>query len=373
MNIRIGIVGLPNVGKSTLFNALTQSSKAAAANFPFCTIDPNTGIVEVPDERIDRLAEIVKPQRVIRSAIEFVDIAGLVAGASQGEGLGNKFLSHIRECHAIAHVLRAFDSTDIHHVAGKVDPADDLAVILTELILADLESIDRQLEKVARKARAGDKEGKADQALLEQFKTALEQNQLAVTVMEHLSEEDQKQAKRYQLLTTKKCMIIANTAEATYAGFDAAAFRDQIKPDMCSADFWSTVPVVPVCAQLEADLVGMDADERTVFLEEIGATHSGLQNLAQAGFRLLGLQQYFTAGVQEVRSWTIPAGATAPQAAGAIHTDFEKGFIKADTIAYTDFVQCGGEAGAKEAGKMRMEGKEYLVKDGDVMHFKFNN
>jgi GTP-binding protein YchF len=373
MNVTIGIVGLPNVGKSTLFNALTQSNKAAAENFPFCTIDPNTGIVEVPDDRIDKLAEIVEPQKIIRSAIEFVDIAGLVEGASKGEGLGNKFLSHIRECHAIAHVLRAFDSSDIHHVSGKVDPSEDFGVILTELILADLESIDRQIERLSRKSRAGNKEAQADQSLLEKFKIVLEAGQLAITAFDDLTEDEQKGAQHLQLLTTKKFMIIANTAEDNYASFDADAFREKVKPGMCSDELWATIPVVPVCAKLEADLVGMDKEEVTIFLDEIGAKQSGLQNLAQAGFNLLGLQQYFTAGVQEVRSWTIPSGARAPQAAGAIHTDFEKGFIKADTIAYQDFVDFNGEAGAKENGKMRMEGKEYIVKDGDVMHFKFNN
>lgn len=373
MNIKIGIVGLPNVGKSTLFNALTQSNKAAAENFPFCTIDPNTGIVEVPDERIDTIAKIVEPQKIIRSAIEFVDIAGLVEGASKGEGLGNKFLSHIRECHAIAHVLRAFDSSDIHHVSGKVDPAEDLGVILTELILADLESIDRQVEKLSRKSRAGNKEAQADQTLLEKFKGALEAGKLAITVFDDLDADELKIAQNLQLLTTKKFMIIANSSEESYSSFDPEAFRKKIQPDMCSDEFFAAIPIVPVCAKLEADLVGMEADEVSLFLDEIGAKHSGLQILAQAGFKLLGLQQYFTAGVQEVRSWTIPAGATGPQAAGAIHTDFEKGFIKVDTIAYADFIEFGGEAGAKENGKMRMEGKEYIVKDGDVMHFKFNN
>ena len=372
MNLSIGIVGLPNVGKSTLFNALTQSTKAAAENFPFCTIDPNTGIVPVPDERLDTIADMVKPEKVIASTIEFTDIAGLVAGASKGEGLGNQFLSHIRECHAIAHVLRSFNSTDIHHVDGSVDPKRDLDVIMTELILADLESVTRQIERLTRKVRAGDKEAKADLTLLETIKTTLESNHLAFELLSDLDEDSLKRFKRFALLTAKKYLIVANVAEDEYASFDEQAFRSQIQPTFINPNTFAQIPVVPVCARLEAELVGMTKDEQTEFLTEIGAQQSGIQALAQAGFDLLGLQNYFTAGPKEVRSWTIRQGATAPQAAGAIHTDFEKGFIKADTITYTDFVTCGGEAGAKEAGKMRMEGKDYIVQDGDVMHFKFN-
>lgn len=373
MNLSIGIVGLPNVGKSTLFNALTQSTKAAAENFPFCTIDPNTGIVSVPDDRIDKIAEIIVPQKIMRSTIEFTDIAGLVAGASKGEGLGNQFLSHIRECHAIAHVLRSFKNSDIHHVDGSVDPARDLEIIMTELILADLESVGRQLERIQRKSRTGDKDSKADLELLESLKELLEQNRLAYEMLVDLDEEGRSRFKRFALLTSKKYMIIANVAEDEYATFDGEAFRATIKPDFINDETFNAIPIVPVCARLEAELVGMTPEEQTEFLTEIGAKVSGIQALAKAGFELLGLQNYFTAGVQEVRSWTIRKGATAPQAAGEIHTDFEKGFIKADTIAYDDFIQCNGEAGAKEAGKMRMEGKEYIVKDGDVMHFKFNN
>lgn len=363
MNLKIGIVGLPNVGKSTLFNALTKSSQAQAANFPFCTIEPNVGMVPVPDKRIDKLVEIVKPEKTQRSTVEFVDIAGLVAGASEGEGLGNKFLSHIRECHAIAHVVRAFTGTDIHHVSGSVDPKRDLEIIMTELILADLESVDRQLERVGKKAKAGDKEGKIEYALLERFKVALESGKLARTV-EPESKDEESAFKRFQFLTTKPYFVVANTSEAEFATFDTKSFAENLGIE--------GITVVPICAQIEAELASLTEEEAQMFLEELGAEESGLERLIHAGFKLLGLQSYFTAGVKEVRAWTIPVGATAPQAAGEIHTDFEKGFIKADTIAYQDFVDNNGEAGAKEAGKMRMEGKEYIVKDGDVMHFKFN-
>ncbi|MCK5460714.1 redox-regulated ATPase YchF [Candidatus Gracilibacteria bacterium] len=364
MNIKIGIVGLPNVGKSTLFNALTKSAQADAQNFPFCTIDPNIGIVPVPDMRVDKLASIVNPERVQRSTVEFVDIAGLVAGASKGEGLGNKFLSHIRECNAICHVLRDFESSEIHHVAGKVDPKSDLEVILTELILADLESVDRQIERVGRKAKTGDKDAKKELELLQKVKIALESNQLASSL--DISEEEEKFFHKFNLLTEKKFLVVANASEDHFMYFNESDFRGKmsLRPE---------IPVLSVCAQIESELVDLSDEEAHEFLAEIGTTKSGLENLIQKAFELLGLQSYFTAGVQEVRAWTIRKGATAPQAAGEIHTDFEKGFIKADVIAYEDFVQYEGEGGAKEAGKMRMEGKTYIVKDGDVMHFKFNN
>ena len=364
MNLKIGIVGLPNVGKSTLFNALTKSAKAEAANFPFCTIEPNVGLVNVPDQRLKKIESLVQPEKLIHSSVEFVDIAGLVEGASKGEGLGNKFLSHIRECNAIAHVLRDFENGDIHHVSGQIDPGQDFRVILTELILADLESIERQLERVSRKAKTGDKEAKIDMELMERFKTALQAEKLANTV--ELNEEEALRARQFQLLTNKKFLIVANTSEDKFADFDTAAFAAKVNAP-------EGVPVVPICAQVEAELAELSDEDAQEFLESIGAQQSGLENLIQASFKLLGLQSYFTAGPKEVRAWTIRIGDTAPQAAGAIHTDFEKGFIKADVISYEDFVATGSEAAAKDAGKMRLEGKGYIVQDGDVMHFKFNN
>lgn len=365
MNLKIGIVGLPNVGKSTLFNALTKSSNAAAENFPFCTIDPNIGIVEVPDKRVDEISKIVQPAKTQRSVVEFVDIAGLVAGASQGEGLGNKFLSHIRECTAICHVLRDFQDTNVHHVDGSVDAKRDFDVIVTELILADLQSVEKQIERVVRKTKSGDKEAKAIFALLEKCKAALEEGKIASTV-ELESDDDEMYFKTFHLLTAKPFMIVANCLEDEFSSFNEAEFRKRVNaPDH--------IPVTPICAKTEAELVELTDEEAQEFLEAIGATESGLETMIHKAFDLLGLQSYFTAGVTEVRAWTIRKGDTAPQAAGAIHTDFEKGFIKADTIAYEDFIACGGEQGAKDAGKMRMEGKEYIMKDGDVMHFKFNN
>ena len=366
MNLKIGIVGLPNVGKSTLFNALTGAKNAAAENFPFCTIDPNVGIVAVPDGRLEKLAEIVSPEKIQHSAVEFVDIAGLVAGASQGEGLGNKFLSHIRECQAIVHVLRDFDDDNVHHVSARVNPAEDFEVILTELILADLESVTKQIDRTQKKARSGDKEAKEDLIILEQVKPILETGNLASTLELDLEEEEKVILKGLHLLTTKKFLIVANTSEQNFVNWDDSAFRVKL------SDKFKDVPVVPICEQTEAELGDLEPDERKMFLEELGAEKSGLEALIQKSFELLGLQSYFTAGVQEVRAWTIRKGSTAPQAAGEIHTDFEKGFIKADVIAYNDYITNNGESGAKEAGKMRMEGKIYIVQDGDVMHFKFN-
>ena len=365
MNLKIGIVGLPNVGKSTLFNALTGEKNAAAENFPFCTIDPNIGIVNVPDKRLDKLAEIVKPQKIQHSAIEFVDIAGLVAGASTGEGLGNKFLAHIRECNAIVHVLRDFEDSNVHHVSAKVDPREDFEVILTELVLADLDSVVRQTERVAKKARSGDKEAVADLELLGQIREILETGELASSMKEELG-EDFAELKRFNLLTTKPFLVVANTSEDSFVNFDEGKFREKL------GNKFPEVPIIPICAKTEAELSELDSAEQHEFLAELGTDKSGLELLTQKSFQLLGLQSYFTAGVTEVRAWTIQVGDTAPQAAGAIHTDFEKGFIKADTIAYADFIEFNGEAGAKEAGKMRIEGKTYIMKDGDVMHFKFN-
>lgn len=362
MNLKIGIVGLPNVGKSTLFNALTKSKQADAQNFPFCTIDPNVGVVSVPDERLKKLAEIVNPEKVIPSTVEFVDIAGLVKGASEGEGLGNQFLSHIRECHAICHVLRDFENDDIHHVSGSVDAKRDLEVILTELILADLQSVDKQIERVGKKAKSGDKEAKVELELLEKVKAVLESNQLANNM--DLNEEELKIFKRFHLLTAKKYMIVANVTEDGFANFNESTFRSKIDhPE---------IPIIPISAQVESELADLTDAEAHEFLQELGADKSGLENLIQKSFELLGLENYFTAGPKEVRSWTIYKGSTAPVAAGAIHTDFEKGFIKADVIAYADYIANNGELGAKNAGKLRSEGKEYLVQDGDVIHFKFN-
>ncbi len=365
MNLKIGIVGLPNVGKSTLFNALTGAKNAAAENFPFCTIDPNVGIVNVPDKRLENLAKIVNPEKIQYSVVEFVDIAGLVAGASQGEGLGNKFLAHIRECSAIAHVLRDFEDPDVHHVSAKVNPGEDFEVILTELILADLESVQKQIERVTKKSRSGDKEAKKDLEFLEKIRGILEKGELASSLQKELG-EDYAELKKFHLLTTKPFLIVANTSEENFINFNEEKFREKL------GNKFSKVPIVPICAKTEAELAELDPAERLEFLKELGTDKSGLELLTQKSFELLGLQSYFTAGVKEVRAWTIYKGDTAPQAAGAIHTDFEKGFIKADTIAYEDFIKYGGEAGAKEAGKMRMEGKDYIVQDGDVMHFKFN-
>ncbi len=365
MNLKIGIVGLPNVGKSTLFNALTKSKKASAENFPFCTINPNVGMVAVPDSRLVKLSKIVSPEKIQPSTVEFVDIAGLVAGASSGEGLGNKFLHHIRECHIIAHVLRDFVDKDIHHVAGNVDPASDFEVIRIELILADLESVDKQISRVAKKAKAGEKEAKIELVLLERAKALLEIEKPVSEILNECSFEEQRLFNRFCFLTAKKFFIIANVAENDFANFEVEKFRKKINADV-------KTPIVPICAKLESDLAELNDEEAQEFLDEIGAKKSGLENLIQESFSLLSLQSYFTAGAKEVRSWTISKGATAPEAAGAIHGDFEKGFIKADTIAFDDFIKYEGEAGAKEAGKLRIEGKEYLVKDGDVMHFKFN-
>ncbi|MCB9809806.1 redox-regulated ATPase YchF [Candidatus Peribacteria bacterium] len=362
MQLTIGIVGLPNVGKSTLFNALTGSSQAAAANFPFCTIDPNVGLVEVPDPRIDALAAIVQPERVVRSAVEFVDIAGLVEGASKGEGLGNQFLSHIRECQAICHVVRAFEGSDIHHVHGSTDPARDLSIIMTELILADLESAERQRERLLRKAKSGDKEAIADSALLERIIAHLQAEQLLRTLP--MTEEEQERARRFQLLTGKPYLIVANVAEDALADFSPEAFATELGQ--------SGMTVIPISAQVESELSGLSEVEAAEYLSSIGVSESGLSRLIHAAFALLGLQSYFTAGKKEVRAWTIRQGDTAPQAAGAIHSDFERGFIKAQVIGYEDFIAAGSEQAAKDAGKMRQEGKTYRMHDGDVVHFQFN-
>ena len=362
MGFKCGIVGLPNVGKSTLFNALTQAG-IEAANYPFCTIEPNVGIVPMPDPRLDVLAGIVKPQRTVPTTMEFVDIAGLVAGASKGEGLGNKFLAHIRETQAIAHVVRCFDSGDVVHVAGKIDPLSDIEVIHTELALADLETVEKAQSRVAKLAKSGNKEAVAQQALFEKVRVQLDQG-APVRALD-LSDEEQRALREINLLTIKPTMYIANVAED---GFTNNPYLDRVQALAASEG----AEVVAVCAAIEAEIAELPDEEMGEFLADLGLAEPGLNRVIRAGYNLLGLQTYFTAGVKEVRAWTVHIGATAPEAAAVIHTDFERGFIRAEVIGYDDFVACGGEQGAKEAGKWRLEGKEYVVRDGDVIHFRFN-
>jgi GTP-binding protein YchF len=364
MALSTGIVGLPNVGKSTLFNAITRAG-AESANYPFCTIEPNVGVVDVPDERLERLAELIRPQRVIPTSFRFVDIAGLVKGASKGEGLGNKFLSHIREVDAIIHVVRCFENQNITHVAGKVDPASDIETINLELVLADLETVERRLERVERQKKSGDKLALVEHDILSRLQTALAEGRPARTV--ELDSEEKKLIKSLNLLTLKNVLYAANVSEDDLAD----PFANPHVQTVLKIAESEGAGVVPISAQVEAEIAELEGEERQLFLSELGLERSGLDRLIEAAYRLLGLITYFTAGEKEVRAWTIREGTRAPQAAGVIHSDFERGFIRAEVISYEDLIACGSMTAAKEKGLMRLEGKEYVVRDGDIMTFRF--
>jgi len=365
MGLKAGIVGLPNVGKSTLFNAITQAG-AESANYPFCTIDPNVGVVEVPDERLDKLTELVKPQRKVPTAFEFVDIAGLVAGASKGEGLGNKFLAHIREVDAIVHVVRCFQDENITHVSGKVDPLSDIATINLELILADLETVERRLERARKNTKSGEKKYIQEVRVLERIREALYNDQPARSV--ELDDDEKLLVRDLHLITSKPVLYAANVSESEAANADGNPLVQAVRAYAESEG----AEVVPISAKVEAEIAELDGEDKALFLEELGIKESGLDRLIKAAYKLLGLQTYFTAGEQEVRAWTIRKGTKAPQAAGVIHSDFERGFIRAEVVSYEDFVAAGSMNAVRERGQLRLEGKDYVVQDGDIMHFRFN-